>query len=84
MVTDRVQQVEQYVRQTMEGVAGSKLEIGHGFKHVDRVRRWALAIARGEGGADPELVEAAALLHDVGRAHVMQERQHARAGAAMH
>lgn len=79
----RIQQVEEYVRQTMAGVAGSDLEIGHGFKHVDRVRRWALAVAEEEGCADPERVEAAALLHDVGRARIQQERQHARVGAEM-
>ena len=67
----------------MEAVAGSELEIGHDFKHVDRVRRWALEIAEAEGHADLELVEAAALLHDVGRARVEQERQHAQAGAEM-
>jgi putative nucleotidyltransferase with HDIG domain len=67
----------------MEAVAGSDLEIGHDFKHVDRVRRWALEIAEVERHADLELVEAAALLHDVGRANVQQERQHARAGAEM-
>jgi putative nucleotidyltransferase with HDIG domain len=83
MGTSRIQQIEAYVRQTMAGVAGSVLEIGHDFKHVDRVRRWALAIAREEGYVDRELVEAAALLHDVGRARVEQERQHAQVGAEM-
>jgi uncharacterized protein len=37
---------------------------GHDWWHVDRVRRLALHIARREG-ADPYLVELAALLHDV-------------------
>lgn len=83
MVTASIQQIEGFVRQTMAGAAGRDLEVGHDFKHVDRVRRWALAIAREQGYADLELVEAAALLHDVGRANVEQERQHARAGAEM-
>lgn len=39
----------------------------HGFDHVLRVRRLALRIAQAEG-ADLELVSAAALLHDAGRA----------------
>ena len=83
METSRIRQIEAYVRRTMAGVAGSDLEIGHDFKHVDRVRRWALAIAEEEGDVDRELVEAAALLHDVGRARVEQERQHAQIGAEM-
>jgi putative nucleotidyltransferase with HDIG domain len=65
----------------MAGVAGSELGIGHGFKHVDRVRRWALVIARGEGFVDLELLESAALLHDIGLAHVEQRSQHAQVGA---
>jgi uncharacterized protein len=39
---------------------------GHDFWHVQRVRNLAVAIARQEG-ADTEIVEAAALLHDVFR-----------------
>lgn len=37
---------------------------GHDWWHIDRVRKTALAIAR-EEGADPFVVELAALLHDV-------------------
>jgi len=65
----------------MADVAGHDLFIGHDYKHVDRVRRWALAIAGEERYADLELVEAAALLHDVGLAHIVQRGQHARVGA---
>lgn len=39
----------------------------HDFDHVLRVVRLATRIARAEG-ADPEIVQAAALLHDLGRA----------------
>jgi len=81
MVTARIQQIEAYVRQTMAGTAVRDLAIGHDWKHVDRVRRWALAIAGGEGFADLELVRAAALLHDIGLAHVEQRSQHAQVGA---
>lgn len=37
---------------------------GHDWQHVDRVRRMALRIAE-EEGADPFVVELAALLHDI-------------------
>ncbi|HXX37475.1 MAG TPA: HD domain-containing protein [bacterium] len=55
---------------------------GHDFWHVTRVRNLALAIA-GEEGGDLEVVEAAALLHDVfrpeeharGILHIGQEAQ---------
>ena len=79
----KIKRIEEYVRQTMAGAACRVLEIGHGFKHVDRVRRWALAIASEERYTDLDLVEAAALLHDVGRANVQEERQHAQVGAEM-
>jgi len=42
-------------------------EGGHGWDHVVRVHRMAMWIA-GEVGADKEIVEAAALLHDIARA----------------
>lgn len=42
-------------------------DVVHDFDHVLRVLRLALRIAAAEG-ADPQIVQAAALLHDVGRA----------------
>jgi len=48
-----------YVRERMEGEG-----TGHDWWHVDRVRRVALRLAE-EEGADPFVVELAALLHDV-------------------
>jgi uncharacterized protein len=65
----------------MEGATAPELRIAHDFKHVDRVRGWALQIARDEGCEDLELVEATALLHDVGLAHVEQRSQHGQVGA---
>ena len=81
MAIDRIRQIEDYVRQTIEGVADNDHKIAHGWRHVDRVRRWALLIAKSEGAADLELLEAAALLHDIGLAHVGQRSQHAQVGA---
>lgn len=77
----RIPQIEQHVREVMSQVAQPDLRLAHDFKHVDRVRGWAILIARGEGFADMELAEAAALLHDIGLAFVEQRRDHAAAGA---
>jgi hypothetical protein len=81
MQPDVLEQIEHYVRASMEGVADPDLRIAHGFQHVDRVRRWACQIAMGEGVDNLVLVEATALLHDVGLAHVRQRGQHAQVGA---
>jgi HD superfamily phosphodiesterase len=43
-----------------------KFTIAHDFKHVDRVRKWALIIGKGEQFPDLEAVEIAAFLHDIG------------------
>ncbi|HEX5727020.1 MAG TPA: hypothetical protein VFX98_16205, partial [Longimicrobiaceae bacterium] len=50
---------EAFARERMAGDA-----TGHDWWHVDRVRRTALRLAA-EEGADPYVVELAALLHDV-------------------
>ena len=83
MEADRIQQIESYVRQSMSSVTAPDLRLAHGFRHVDRVRRWALRIADGEAVQDLELVEAAALLHDIGltRVEVEHRGQHAQVGA---
>src|SRR5690349_13699121 len=59
-MSSRIQTIEAYAKPLMTG------EIAHDFKHVDRVRHWALKIAKQEGYPDLELVEATALLHDIG------------------
>jgi uncharacterized protein len=81
----RIQRIEKHVRQTMGTVTAPDLRIAHDFKHVARVRRWALQIAKREGLEDLALVEAAALLHDIGLACVEVEKrsQHAQVGAEM-
>ncbi len=68
-------QVEDYVRQVMAQ------EPAHDFKHVDRVRNWALRIAEGEGFEDLEVVQAAALLHDIGLPYVENRKMHGQVGA---
>ena len=65
----------------MDTVANPDLRIGHDIKHVERVRHNALTIARAEGFADLDLVEAAALLHDIGLAHVETRERHGPVGA---
>ena len=80
---NRIQRIETFVRETMDAVVNPDLRIGHDIKHVERVRRNALTIARGEGFADLDLVEAAALLHDIGLAHVETRDQHGSVGAGM-
>ena len=79
----RIQQIEHFVRQSMGTVTAPDLRIAHDFMHVDRVRGWALHIASAEAIENLELVEAAALLHDIGLTRVAadQRRQHAEVGA---
>ncbi len=76
MSGNRIQQIEDYVRQTTSG------QNPHDFLHIDRVRKWALQIAKSEGFDRLELVHAAALLHDLGRARG-EEKRHAQIGAEM-
>ncbi len=83
MPTDKIQQIEAYVVQAMAGVVNPDLKIGHDFKHVDRVRRRALYLAQCEGFADLELVEAAALLHDIGLTQLETRNDHGPVGAAI-
>ncbi len=65
----------------MDAVVNPDLRIGHDIKHVERVRRNALTIARAEGFANLDLVEAAALHHDIGLAHVEKRDRHGPVGA---
>ena len=71
-----VKQVEEYVRETMKEMANH-----HDFKHVDRVRNWALQIAESEGVEEKELVEIAALMHDIGLPYVEDRKYHGEKGA---
>lgn len=69
--------IENYVKEVMSVVK----EESHGFRHVDRVRNWALKIGKIEGEVDLFLLEAAALLHDIGRSKKDDNRNHAAVGA---
>jgi HD superfamily phosphohydrolase YqeK len=53
----------------------------HNYEHVHRVRNWAVDIAMNEGYERPDLVQAAALLHDIGYTFV-DEKNHGQVGAA--
>jgi HD superfamily phosphodiesterase len=84
-VSDRIHQIERFVLEAMGTVTSPDLRIAHDFRHVDRVRGWALRIARGEAFRDLALVEAAALLHDIGlsRVAVEQRNRHGQVGAEL-
>ncbi len=56
-------------------------KVAHDYKHVERVRRWALIIAEKEGFPQRELLEAACLLHDIGLSRVRKVNRHGIAGA---
>jgi HD superfamily phosphodiesterase len=70
------QLIEEYAKSLMVG------EIAHDYKHVDRVRHWALKIAQQEQYPHLDRVEAAALLHDIGLASGGR-KHHAEVGAGL-
>lgn len=70
-----IQYIENYVRETMSQ------SIAHDSKHVDRVRNWALYIAKMEGYTNLASVEAAALLHDIGLVFSENRKVHGQVGA---
>lgn len=75
-MSNRVQLIEKYAQSLMIG------EVAHDYKHVDRVRDWALKIAKQEAYPNLEQVEAAALLHDIGLASGGR-KHHAAVGAQL-
>lgn len=72
-----IAKIEEYVKSAMGD------SVAHDFKHADRVRRWALYIAKEEKYEDLEMAEIAALLHDIGRAQTKEWRKHGEVGADM-
>lgn len=77
MDNNKIKQIENYVRSVMSD------EIAHDFKHVDRVRTWALQIAKNEHFPNLEIVETAALLHDIGLSQAEKRGKHGEVGAEM-
>ncbi|MCL5795831.1 MAG: HD domain-containing protein [Patescibacteria group bacterium] len=71
------QQLENYVKKVMGN------QVAHDFKHADRVRNWALQIAKKEGFKDLEIVEISALLHDIGLPRTNKRIMHGEVGAKM-
>lgn len=71
-----LKKVEDYVKKAMKQLNNE----AHGFFHVDRVRKWALKIAKEEGGVNLFLLEVAALLHDIGRVKESKTVDHYEAG----
>jgi len=74
-----VRVIEGFARSTMKDDARG----AHVFEHVERVRQLCLLVGRQEG-ADLEVLEAAALLHDIGRPQeTVTGISHAKVGADM-
>jgi putative nucleotidyltransferase with HDIG domain len=73
--------IEQYVVKMMESFIVPEFKVGHALPHTDRVRRRARYIAEREAPQQKTLVEAAALLHDVGLTQVTERRHHGTVGA---
>lgn len=75
---EKMKKIESAAKGFFEGASGC-----HDWKHVERVRSLALRIAK-EEKVDSKVVEAAALLHDIGRKEEMESRGaicHAEKGA---
>ncbi|MDN5578540.1 MAG: HD domain-containing protein, partial [Chryseobacterium sp.] len=58
-MTEIIQKTIAFVKETLEGA-----EAGHDWFHIERVWKLSLKIAETEGG-NREVVELAALLHDI-------------------
>jgi putative nucleotidyltransferase with HDIG domain len=79
MDNEKIKIIEGYVKNLISQ------DGGHDFLHSDRVRNWALRIAQSEGFTDLEIVEMAALLHDIGTSQASktptERRRHGEIGA---
>ncbi|MEM8858557.1 MAG: HD domain-containing protein [Chloroflexota bacterium] len=81
--SNRIKEIEKFAKESMASIKNLDLKLAHDYKHVDRVRGWILQIAQNEGYNNLEQVEATALLHDIGLAHVEHRRDHAKVGAQL-
>ncbi len=81
MQTGRMVKIENYARWVMAEKLEGDLGLAHDYGHVERVRNWALRFAKAVGGVDMEMVQTAALLHDIGLAYVTERRFHGKVGA---
>jgi HD superfamily phosphodiesterase len=73
--------IEDYVQNLFVTSRKSTLLIAHGLSHITRVRSWAVKIAKEESCLSGDIVEATALLHDIGLCFVTDRRVHAEVGA---
>lgn len=73
----RLERVRDYARRMLTAT------VAHDEKHLERVRRWALRIAQAEGYPHLEMVQAAALLHDIGLPYVEDRQEHGAKAAEM-
>lgn len=77
---EKMKKIERVAKEFFEGASGC-----HDWKHVERVRNLSIRIAK-EENANGKIVEAAALLHDIGRKEEMESKGaifHAEKGAEM-
>jgi HD superfamily phosphodiesterase len=70
--TALVSKTEAYVKEVMSRQAPI-VAVAHDFKHVDRVRNWALVFGKEEGYPDLVVLELTSLLHDIGLGHITGE-----------
>lgn len=64
---NKIKIIEQYAKKNLTSP-------GHKFDHAERVRKWALSIAKAEGYKKTDLVEASALLHDISKDKSKKEK----------
>lgn len=62
MMEEAFQKIREYAENEIKGAT----DAGHDMNHVMRVYNLALTIAKNEKDVDPEVLRAAALLHDIG------------------
>ncbi len=72
-------QIVEVIENFVEGIMNNTL--AHDFKHVERVRNIAIYIAKKEKYENLEMVQAAALLHDVGLIFCKNRKFHGEVGA---